>query len=85
MLYYGLRPDGSGSWQAVADLRRRANPLWVIYQAPPRLASGEEFVSAIRPSVRALGYRRLDARLFPGLIPLVVVRMSRAAAAPVRR
>ncbi|HEY2438528.1 MAG TPA: hypothetical protein VGH93_15205, partial [Solirubrobacteraceae bacterium] len=76
LLYYGLRPDWSGSWQAAEDVRRRADPLWVIYKDPAGLATVADLMTSVRRLVRQLGYEPLDARLYPGLIPLAVVRMS---------
>jgi Dolichyl-phosphate-mannose-protein mannosyltransferase len=76
LLYYGLRPDWSGSWQAADDLRRRADPLWVIYKEPASAPTVEDLMNSVRPLVRDFGYQPLDGRLFPGVIPLAVVRMS---------
>jgi hypothetical protein len=81
LLYYGLRPDWFGSWQAAADLRRLADPLWVIYEVPES-ATADRLIKAIGPSVRRLGYRPLSARLFPGVVPLALVRMSPLRPAP---
>jgi Dolichyl-phosphate-mannose-protein mannosyltransferase len=76
LLYYGLRPDWSGSWQAADDLRRRADPLWVIYMDPASPPTVDELMNSVQPLARKFGYQPLDGRLFPGVIPLVVVRMS---------
>jgi 4-amino-4-deoxy-L-arabinose transferase-like glycosyltransferase len=81
LLYYGLRPDWVGSWQAAADVRRLADPLWVIYEVPAS-ATAARLMRTIAPSVRRLGYRPQSARLFPGVVPLAVVRMSRIAPVP---
>jgi hypothetical protein len=74
LLYYGLRPDWNDSWQAAADLRQRTSPLWVIYKVPATTSAGA-FIKWIGPLVGKLGYRPLSARVFPGVIPLAVVRM----------
>lgn len=81
LLYYGLRPDWFGSWQATADLRRMADPLWVIYEVSASTTAAR-LMKAIAPSARKLGYRPLSARLFPGVVPLAVVRMTRVAPVP---
>jgi hypothetical protein len=75
LLYYGLHADWYGSWQAAAVLRRLANPLWVLYELPTT-TNVDGLVKSIRPLAHMLGYRPLSARVFPGVTPLAVVRMS---------
>jgi hypothetical protein len=72
LIYYGLgrlHPFLSG---VVSPGPRRAR-VWAIYDLPARVSNREAVLKFVRRSIAPFGYEALQARIFPGVVPLAVV------------
>lgn len=73
LIFYGLRPNFTGTEAANAIVRERRRRLWAIYELSEDVPAASEVLAFARGVLRPLGYDARQARVFPGTAPVAVV------------